>query len=52
MSDLKAFFIFCLIVIAGAGFVTFYNNHDAWHGLVLGIYFYVLALYIVHKNNE
>ena len=50
---MKLFFIYCLIAVAGAGFVTFYNNHDAWHGLVFGIGFYLLAVFIVqHKDAE
>jgi uncharacterized integral membrane protein len=48
---MKLFFIYCLIAVAGASFVTFYRSPDAWHALVIGIYFFLLALFIL-RNKE
>jgi uncharacterized integral membrane protein len=48
---MKLFFIYCLIAVAGAGIVTFFNNRDAWHALVIGIYFFLLALFML-RNKE
>ena len=47
----QLFFIYILIAIASIGFLTFFNNHDAWHGLAIGIYFFLLALFII-RNKE
>jgi hypothetical protein len=47
----QLFFIYILIATAGASFVVYLNNNDAWHGLVVGIYFFLLALFIL-RNKE
>ena len=49
---MKLFFIYCLAAVASVGFLTFYRDPDAWHGLVFGICFYVLAAYIAHHKES